>query len=206
MGKIDLHRRAGWTLAIVVMVGCTAPGENGAPLSQQDEVLLASAKVALPPPGVTAATLPAPDSHGAQLVAQFCGGVCHNLPSPGAHAANDWPVVARRMWLRTEQLDPSLDIPVPPIGERMVLLQYLQEHAFDVAGSDLMDGAGRDAFTTTCARCHALPDPRVHSPEEWVIVVRRMMTHMEEILGESLDQDQFNRISSYLEQVSRASG
>src|SRR5688572_26131367 len=81
-------------------------------LNRQDELLLAAANVALPPPGTTAADLPEPNSRGATLIAQYCV-QCHNIPAPQMHSATDWPGIARRMWLRMELLPASQQVKVP---------------------------------------------------------------------------------------------
>jgi hypothetical protein len=44
---------------------------------------------------------------------------------------------------------------------------------------DLNSSAGR-LFAQTCSQCHALPDPRQHSAEQWPGVVARMEQHMRE--------------------------
>ena len=33
-------------------------------------------------------------------------------------------------------------------------------------------------FSIACTQCHALPDPRSHTPPEWPAVVERMKEHM----------------------------
>ena len=71
-------------------------------------------------------------------------------------------------------------------------------NALKVSAAHLPEGPGRDLFTATCSQCHELPDPSQHSPEDWVSVVRRMMTHMQDRLGQSLSQDQLGQVSGYL--------
>ena len=149
-----------------------------AQLSRSDKLLLAAATIGLPPPGVTPADLPEPTSRGAQLVAKYCA-QCHSLPTPTAHSATDWPSVARRMWLRMEWLPDSLGMQVPTNAERYETLQYLTGHALRVGGNNLPAGRGREAFEQICSRCHALPDPRVHSKADWAIVYARMERNME---------------------------
>lgn len=168
----------------------------------RDELLLASAKVALPPEGLLPAELPDPDSPGAQTLATYCG-TCHALPSPLAHSATDWPSVARRMWLRMGRLDSPFSVPIPTSADRVTLSQYLVKNALKVSAAELPEGPGRDLFATTCTQCHELPDPRQHSPEDWVSVVRRMMTHMQDMLGQSLSQDQLGQVSGYLSAQSK---
>lgn len=176
------------------------PGTQSTGLSRQDELLLAAANVALPPPGVTAADLPDPNSTGAQLVAQYCG-QCHNLPTPQMHSATDWPGIARRMWLRMELLPPQHQVKVPAAAERFALLDYLNTNALKVSGSSLPPGVGREAFSQVCSRCHALPDPRVHSREDWATVYARMERNMERMKVPPPTREQTTDIIMYLQAV-----
>jgi mono/diheme cytochrome c family protein len=140
--------------------------------------LLAAAKVALPPSGIAPGDLPDPQSQGAQLLVTHCG-QCHALPVPTAHSATDWPSVARRMWLRMDFLPASLGMKVPTAADRYTVLNYLTSNALKVSGSVLPAGRGRDEFATVCSQCHALPDPRVHSAQDWPTVYARMERNME---------------------------
>jgi len=169
-------------------------------LNRQDELLLAAANIALPPPGVTPADLPEPNSKGAQLVAQFCA-QCHNLPTPQMHSATDWPTIARRMWLRTEWLSPSLGVKVPSMAERFAMLDYLTANALKVSAANLPPGAGRESYELVCSRCHALPDPRVHSPADWPAVYSRMQQNMERMKVAPLTRSQTADILLYLQSV-----
>ena len=149
-----------------------------AQLSRSDKLLLAAATIGLPPAGVAPGDLPEPTSRGAQLVVKYCA-QCHSLPAPSAHSATDWPSVARRMWLRMEWLPDSLGVRVPTSADRYEILQYLTGNALKVSGAVLPAGRGREAFALVCSRCHALPDPRVHSKADWAIVFARMERNME---------------------------
>ena len=169
-------------------------------LNRQDELLLAAANVALPPPGIEAVDLPDPGSPGAQLVARYCG-QCHNMPSPQMHSATDWPVIARRMWLRMELLSPSLDVKVPTLAERFTLLNYLTANALKVSGSNLPSGVGREAFAQVCSRCHALPDPRVHSRADWPTVFARMEQNMVRMQVPPPTREQATDLLLYLQAV-----
>jgi cytochrome c5 len=171
-------------------------------LNRQDELLLAAANIALPPPGVTPADLPDPQSQGAQLVAQYCA-QCHNLAAPSMHSATDWPGVVRRMWLRMEWLPPSLGVQVPSIPERFAMLEYLTANALKVSGAVLPAGRGRDDFALVCSRCHALPDPRVHSAQDWPTVFARMEQNIVRMKMQPLTQSQTTNILLYLQDVSR---
>jgi len=199
---------------VVVVVGTVAACRQAPPppsdstragghgLNQQDELLLAAANIALPPPGVTPADLPEPNSQGAQLEAQFCA-QCHNLPTPAMHSATDWPSIARRMWLRMEWLPPTLGVKVPTMAERFAMLDYVTANALKVSAANLPPGAGRESFQLVCSRCHALPDPRVHSPADWPAVFSRMQQNMERMKVAPLTRSQTSDILLYLQSTGR---
>lgn len=174
-------------LSSFTLAGCRSkpPAQQGVDtaataggLSQPDQLLLAAAKVALPPSGIAAGDLPDPQSQGAQLLVTYCG-QCHALPTPTAHSATDWPSVSRRMWLRMDFLPASLGVKAPTAADRFTILNYLTTNALKISGSVLPAGRGRDEFATVCSQCHALPDPRVHSAQDWPTVYARMERNME---------------------------
>jgi cytochrome c5 len=193
--------------AVLIATGCGSPPQNATDaatanpaattaMTPSDNLLLASAKSALPPP-LSPDSLPDPSSAGARELASFCT-TCHNLPSPAMHSATDWPGVARRMWLRMGLLDPSWNIRVPDLGERIIMLDYLTANALRVSHATLPDRPGRAEFETTCAQCHELPDPQQHSSADWFVVVRRMNDHMRTILGKELPAATIEQITGYL--------
>jgi mono/diheme cytochrome c family protein len=177
-----------------------AQNRRSSGLNRQDELLLAAANVALPPPGTAPADLPEPNSRGAVLIAQYCG-QCHNIPAPQMHSATDWPGIARRMWLRMELLPASQQVKVPTAAERFTILEYLNANALQVSGSSLPPGRGREAFAQVCSRCHALPDPRVHSRDDWPAVFSRMERNMERMQVPSPSREQTTDILLYLQMV-----
>lgn len=208
-----MHRLSRWAGVVVAVVGLAACRQGPAPaadstatathgLNRQDELLLAAANIALPPPDVKPADLPEPNSRGAQLVSQFCA-QCHNLPTPAMHSATDWPSVARRMWLRMEWLPATLGVKVPAMAERFVMLDYLTANALKVSAANLPAGAGRESFELVCSRCHALPDPRVHSPADWPAVFSRMQQNMERMKVAPLTRSQTSDILLYLQSTGR---
>jgi cytochrome c5 len=154
-----------------------APVGGTAALSRGDRLLLVAATVALPPDWIGPTDLPDANSRGARLVVAYCR-QCHSLPTPRAHGASDWPVVVRRMWLRMEGLPDSLRVEVPTPAERADILQYLTANALKVNTGPLPPGKGREAFVTMCSRCHAAPDPAMHSKEEWPVVIARVERNM----------------------------
>ncbi len=166
-----------------------------------ETLLLASARVGLPPEGVTPEALPAAGSQAAGQMVRYCT-ACHALPTPAMHAAVDWPVVARRMWLRMENLDPAFGVPVPDLATRLTMLQYLTENAMQVSRRPLPEGPGRMAFERTCSRCHDLPDPAQHAAGDWYVVARRMDQHMQQVLGAGLRADTLELIVRFLGEAS----
>jgi len=178
--------------------GDTSQGGAAAlPVAQQR--LLEAAEIALPP-GTQAESLPEPASPGAKILAQYCT-QCHALPSPAMHGPVDWPGVVRRMWVRIDMMAGTLGVQIPSTEQRAVLLTYLQAHALKVA-ENLPAGAGRDVFQAVCSRCHALADPKVHSPPDWPVVVMRMEKNMEKMKVSGVTHDQATSIISYLQQAS----
>ncbi len=157
--------------------------------------------------------LPDARSRGARLVARYCS-QCHGIPSPRRHAAADWPPVVRRMFLRMEHMAwmrrmhgrgmpmPMRRIEAPTPEEQRVIVSYLQAHALDtVAPEALPDGAGEAAalFARLCSRCHALPDPRQHTAEEWPGVVAHMREMKRASGAQDLTDAEAARIVAYLQ-------
>jgi cytochrome c5 len=166
-------------------------------LSRTDRLILAAATVGLPPEGVQPVDLPDPGNRGGHLTAKYCA-QCHALPAPTTHSATDWPSVARRMWLRMEWLPESLAVRVPTEAERYEILKYLTANALKVSGSVLPAGKGRETFALICSRCHALPDPRVHSKADWPTVYARMERNMERMRVKPPTAQQAEEILVYL--------
>jgi len=170
-------------LFTLLALGCSkadqqpaASGAQPSPRQLMEQRVLRAAMLSLPAASVQADSLPDPTSPGARVLVQYCT-QCHALPSPAAHGAQDWPFVARQMWLFIDQLKGELGMQSPSTAERAQLLTYLQANALQVAAS-LPAGPGKAMFEVTCSRCHVLPDPRRHSPTDWPVVVMRMERNM----------------------------
>lgn len=168
--------------------------------ARADALLLASARIALPPSGIGPGDLPNPTSREAGLVVQYCA-QCHELPSPAMHSATDWPRVVRRMWLRMDRLPASMAIRAPDEGDRGGVLNYLMANGLMVSGGELPAGAGREVFAVVCSRCHALPDIRNHSARDWPAVFQRMERNMERMNVTPPTGDQTSKILLYLQGV-----
>jgi cytochrome c5 len=190
LGACEKAPKAGTTMQAAQTAAAPA-------LSRSDQLILAAATIGLPPTGVQPADLPDPENRGGHLTAKYCA-QCHALPAPSTHSATDWPSVARRMWLRMEWLPESLAVQVPTSAERYEILKYLTTNALKVSGSVLPAGKGRETFSLVCSRCHALPDPRVHSKEDWPTVYARMERNMERMKVKAPSAEQAQEILMYL--------
>ena len=166
--------------------------------ASQEQLLLLATKVALPPDDFEAVDLPDPSTTEARLLVKYCA-QCHGIPAPSMHSAADWPSVARRMWRRMERLPDSLAVGVPGVGERARLLDYILGNSLQVSGASLPIGQGRREFAEVCSRCHALPDPWVHSPQDWPAVFMRMERNMERMNVIPATSEEATRILLYLE-------
>ena len=208
--KSQLSLMAG-TAVLLATVGCnntppanTQEADSGVVVTgtRGTALFVAAASAALPPGGLKPADLPDPNTPGAGYVAKYCTS-CHALPTPKLHSATDWPAIVRRMWLRMDLVAGDYKIPIPSSAERVSILNYLIDNGIKVSGEMLPDAPGKALFEKRCSRCHALPDPKQHGPEDWGAVVRRMMGHMEDILNESLTRPDFERLVLYLDRASR---
>jgi hypothetical protein len=139
------------------------------------------------PPSIEPHELPEPRSEGARLTARYCV-QCHYLPSPQMHSPDKWTtIVVRMVWrmqgkgnmgaLMKEMMD---NVEAPTDQETGVLVAYLKKHGqqeMDFGHPALNSETGK-MFSIACTQCHALPDPRRHTPREWPAVVERMKQHM----------------------------
>lgn len=139
---------------------------------------------AVPPPGMTAESLPEPGSREVELLVTYCT-QCHDLPSPRYKTAAQWPEVFQRMDRRMNMMGGMMGggmmmgtrIQAPSSGEARALLAYLVRNSMVPAlPEELAPGAQADraVFETTCSDCHALPSPHLHPPEGWPATVARM--------------------------------
>jgi hypothetical protein len=71
-----------------------------------------------------------------------------------------------------------------------------------VTTANLPAGRGREEFAMICGRCHALPDVRVHAPEDWLAVILRMEQNMERMNVSQATPAETASILSYLQEVS----
>lgn len=134
--------------------------------------------------------LPSPTSQGATAFKRYCM-QCHALPSPRAHTAAEWDasldrMVHRMRMMEREQAAPwgkwMPEVAAPSQDEFQVLRSYLKANALRPAPETLLPeqkGPGGERFSQVCSQCHALPDPALHTAEEWPDVVSRMHVNMQ---------------------------
>lgn len=158
------------------------------------------------PPGIGQEKLPEPKSNGAKLTSRFCV-QCHDLPSPFMHTADEWPVVAERMFKRMSMMSGMggmrnmMDMEAPSEDERNEILAYLRSHSLKPYGSLSIpepDTAGAALFSRTCSRCHALPDIGLHKADDWKDVVKRMRHNMQAMGKQGITDDEAGTITGYL--------
>jgi hypothetical protein len=146
------------------------------------------------PPGIAPQDLPDPQSERARLLNHYCT-QCHNLPGPGTYTADEWPSVVDRMNRRMRMMSGMMgmmmgDIEAPRDRELQVIVRYLQTYAqqpMDTSRYDDLDTPASRAFQSACSRCHALPDPKRHTADEWPAVVERMTRNMQ-TMGKSVPE------------------
>ena len=159
------------------------------------------------PPGIEPRDLPEATSNGARLLGQYCT-PCHEMPGPGMHTAEEWPRVVDRMNQRMQMMSGRNmmrmmnDIKAPTDNELQTLVAYLQKHAQQAIDktqyTDLNSPAGK-TFMATCSQCHALPDPKQHTADEWPTVVARMTRNMDAMGKAVPDQETLEAIVAYLQ-------
>lgn len=158
--------------------------------------------------------LPEPDSKGALLFQTYCT-QCHALPSPKSHTPAHWEQAFNRMSARMRMMEQQKqspwgrwmpDISAPSDEEARTLLDYLKRHSMRPAPDDVAPesaGPGAALFRSTCALCHALPDPAQHTPHEWPAVVERMRGNMTRMGVAGIDDRMAEQITEFL---ARAAG
>lgn len=157
------------------------------------------------PPGVKPENLPEPDSRGAKLLIRYCA-QCHDLPSPFMHGGEEWPVIAGRMFARMSKMSgmqgtSMMDIENPSTEEKKTIVGYLEKHSMkSISPNKLLDPGSESAvlFREKCSHCHALPDPKLHTAEEWPGVVERMRGNMKSMERTEITENEKNTIVGYM--------
>lgn len=206
----------GFALLLTGVVGLTTTGGScysmgsmmGGGMNQGDMKDMMGAQL---PPGIEPKELPEAQSNGAKLLVQYCS-QCHDLPSPSMHSAQAWPSVVERMNQRMQMMSGRNmmgmmhDIKAPTNSELETLIAYLQQHAqkpIDKTQYEDLDTPAGKLFDATCSQCHALPDPKQHTADEWPAVVQRMTQNMESMGKSALDREALETILGYLQKHAR---
>ena len=199
----------------------TVLSELGGPLTdslsrQQRWRMISSIGTGLPPQDFQTSDLPEAQSYGAAMLQVYCE-QCHWLPSPQMHSATEWPLLVRRMLLRSRTVQDRLGGPatrslvgswmidiikkvgVPAPAQQDSLVAYLQRNALPVAGAGEI---GRSAeallFAQLCSVCHETPSPRAHDATEWPEVVQRMQSNMAKMDVRPLTAAEADSITAFL--------
>lgn len=178
--------------------------------------MISSIGAGLPPRTFDAEDLPDPRSRGAGLLQVYCV-QCHWVPAPQMHSAAEWPLLVRRMQMRSRMLRERMGGPLteglvgdlllegmratdrPSNADLDTLISYLQAHALPTAEpGELTDGAGAELFIEMCSICHETPSPKAHTAEGWEPIVARMRANMSLFGLSPLTDEQMDRIVAYL--------
>jgi cytochrome c5 len=213
-------------LALLILVGLLALAEvrlgpvwaqGMSPGGSMRDMMRQMMKGQVPPPGMTAAALPGSGTPGSAVLVHYCT-QCHDLPSPRYKTAEQWPAVFERMVARMRMMSGGMmgggmmgngRLEAPDATEAQTLLAYLLRFAMvpatraELQAGDPFD---RAAFQTVCTRCHALPSPALHGPDEWPGVVARMRSNMQLMERPPLTSEQVEAIVRYLKAATYRGG
>ena len=97
-------------------------------------------------------------------------------------------------------------IDAPTNMELETLIAYLQKQAqkpIDRSQYEDLNSIAGQSFDKTCSQCHALPDPKQHTIEEWPAVVQRMKQNMR-LMGKSVpDEETIESILEFIQKHAR---
>ena len=153
------------------------------------------------PPGVIDATqLPNSSSAGVALMQRYCE-QCHYLPGPGRHTAAEWPGLLKQMNLLMDVSNRFGNlmgrVVTPTESEREIIEDYLINNAL-IPLEPVPEAIKGHAYERHCGSCHALPDPKQHTAEEWPQVVQRMLRSMTVMKYRPPDEAELKAIEDYL--------
>jgi len=99
-----------------------------------------------------------------------------------------------------------MNIQIPGQEEENKLLAYLQDNALipvDPKDFDLKSSKEALLFQNICSQCHALPDPKLHTPEDLPNVVDRMRKNSEVMGMKVFENEERNDIVKFLSQKAK---
>jgi len=154
----------------------------------------------MPPGIIEASQLLNPSSTGVVLMQKYCE-QCHYLPGPGRHTASEWPVLLKQMNLLMDVSNRFGNlmgkIETPTESEREIIRDYLVSNALQPL-EPIPEAIKGDAYERHCGSCHALPDPKQHTPAEWPQVIQRMLRSMPVMKYSPPDGAELKAIEDYL--------
>ncbi|MGH9433236.1 MAG: c-type cytochrome [Terriglobia bacterium] len=100
-----------------------------------------------------------------------------------------------------------MNIKAPSAEQQKLIVAYWQKHSLKSIEPGALPSPrskGAVLFAATCTQCHALPDPRQHTAQEWPQVVALMRKNMV-VMGKTVpDATTLQMITEFLEDASRA--
>lgn len=182
--------------------------------------MISSIGAGLPPASFAPENLPEREARGAAILEAYCV-QCHWLPAPQMHSADEWPLLVRRMQMRSNTLRARMGGPhttdlvggillsgmarteLPSPADTDSLVAYLQRNALPAAGfEEPLDTPDGRLFARVCRSCHELPAPAAHTPEEWNAVIGRMRANMVAMDVPPITDEENLRIVAYLQERS----
>lgn len=200
IGLISLTSRSGISMGWMMGGGRMMGGEGM-------KTMMKDMMGAQLPPGIDPKDLPEATTKGAQLLGRYCS-QCHEMPGPGMYSAEEWPPVVDRMNQRMQMMGGRgmmrmmRGIKAPSDSELQILVAYLQKHAqqaIDKTQYTDLNSPGGKTFMATCSQCHALPDPKQHTKDEWPGVVDRMTRNMDVMRKPVPNREILGTIVAYLQ-------
>lgn len=154
----------------------------------------------MPPGIIEASQLPKSPSGGVELMQKYCE-QCHYLPGPGRHTANEWPGLLKQMNLLMDISNRFGNlmgrIVTPTASEREIIEDYLVSNALQPL-EPIPEAIKGHAYERHCGNCHALPDPDLHTVDEWLQVIQRMLRSMLVMKYSPPDEAELKAIEDYL--------
>jgi cytochrome c5 len=179
--------------------------------------MISSIGAGLPPASYVRENLPERESRGAVILEAYCV-QCHWLPAPRMHTAVEWPLLVRRMQMRSRTLRARMGGPhtselvgqvllsgmasteLPSPADTDSLVAYLQRNAMPAATEKPDDTPEGRLYAEVCGTCHELPAATAYSAQEWAGVVARMRANMLAMDVPPITDEQYQQIVAYLGQ------
>lgn len=172
---------------------------------QQMKEMMNSMMPGMLPPGIKPENLPDRNGRGAGLLTRYCT-QCHELPSPSMHTAEEWPVIAGRMFARLSMTSGGkgmrmMNMENPSAAEQDTIIDYLKEHSLKsitVGELPAQGSPGATLFKERCSQCHSLPDPKLHTADEWPGIIERMRANMKFMGRKPIAENEEKTMVKYL--------